>query len=404
MGDVRVTKEIHLWKVSGLNSHEDVIKQLAFSKQIKISDCTLRDGEQQAGIVFTKQDKIDIAKSLDLLGIHEIESGMPAVSTEDRDATEEIARLGLNARITALSRATKSDIDVVADTGVWGISISFPIGDLQRKYKFKHTDEEYVHTCLAMTEYAKNKGLHVILSPYDTTRARLEFLDTLLQALEKEKTVDRIRLVDTVGAAHPRSIQYLVNRMKLIYEDLPIEVHCHDDFGMATANTLAALEAGAEVASVTMNGIGERSGNCALEEVVVALKVLYGIDIGIQLERLKEVSGLVESLSGIPLQRHKPVVGENSFQHESGMIVAGLLQNSFVAEPYVPELVGQRRKIIVGKKSGAQSLKYKLLSLGFDPTDEQVLRCLVKVKSSALASRRALTDTEVINIYKDCRR
>lgn len=395
-----MAEETPLWKVSELNTHQLVVNEFSFSEEIRISDCTLRDGEQQAGVVFTKEDKIEIAKSLDKIGIHEIESGMPAVSQEDREAIEVLASLGLNAKITALARATKSDIDLVADIGAWGVSISFPIGDLQRKYKMKLSDDEYIRTCLELTEYAKRKGLHVILSPYDNTRVRMGFLETLLTALEKEKTVDRIRLVDTVGAAHPRSIQFLVNRMKQINPRLPIEVHCHDDFGLATANTLAALEAGAEVASVTVNGIGERSGNCPLEEVVVALKILYGKELGIEIEKLKEVSQLVESISAIPLQPHKPIVGQNSFKHESGMVVAGLLQNNFVAEPYLPELVGQSREIIVGKKSGVQSLKYKLSSLGFSPNDEQLKQCLSQVKQTAIAHKRSLTDCEVKEIYE----
>ncbi|WP_209121247.1 hypothetical protein [Alkalihalobacillus sp. BA299] len=390
-----------LWNVSKINFIDEIAKQFSFSNNIIISDCTLRDGEQQAGVVFTKQDKIEIAKMLDELGVHEIESGMPAVSMEDREAIETISSLGLKAKLTALSRAKKEDIDIVAETGVWGISISLPIGDLQREHKLKMTKEEYIKTCLTMTEYAKKKGLFVILSPYDTTRVEQSFLEEFLNRITDEQTVDRIRLVDTVGSAHPLTIKYIVKKMKGIIGELPIEVHTHNDFGLATANTLAALEAGAEIASVTLNGIGERSGNCSLEEVVVALKVLYGIDIGIQLDKLKEVSKRLELISNIQLQPHKAVVGENSFQHESGMIVAGLLKNSFTAEPYVPELVGQKRNIVIGKKTGFQSLAKKLEEMNVNIPVEQIENLLPELKSLAISKKRALTDHEIRIFFQD---
>lgn len=388
------------WHVSPINFLPDVVDQTSFSTDLAISDCTLRDGEQQAGVVFTKKDKIVIAKALDKLGVHEIESGMPAVSKEDREAVEAIAGLGLKAKISVLARAIKSDVDVAADCGAWAVSISLPIGDLQRKYKLHVSEDAYLAKCLEIAAYAKSKGLYVTLSPYDTTRVELGFLERVLKAVKEANTVDRVRLVDTVGAAHPLAMRHMVRFMKSIIGDMPIEVHCHDDFGMAVANTLAAMEAGAEVASVTINGIGERSGNCPLEEVVTALRILYGIDIGVRLEHLKEVSETVQAVSGIRLQPHKAVVGGNSFVHESGMVVAGLLQHPFTAEPYSPEIVGQKRTILVGKKSGAQSLKWKLEQLGYEPTDGQIEACLEQVKEQALKEKRALSDEEVAVIFE----
>ncbi len=387
------------WHVSPVNFLPDVVAQTSFSPNLAISDCTLRDGEQQAGVVFTKDDKLEVAKALDRLGVHEIESGMPAVSKEDREAVEAIAALGLNAKISVLARAIKDDVDVAADCGAWAVSISLPIGDLQRKYKLHVSEEAYLGKCLEIAAYAKSKGLYVTLSPYDTTRVQLDFLEQVLNAVKAANTVDRVRLVDTVGAAHPLAMRYLVRFMKSVIGDLPIEVHCHDDFGMAVANTLAALEAGAEVASVTVNGIGERSGNCPLEEVVTALRILYDVDAGIRLERLKEVSETVQAVSGIRLQPHKAVVGRNSFVHESGMVVAGLLKHPFTAEPYAPEIVGQKRTILIGKKSGAQSVKWKLEQLGHSPTEGQIEECLEQVKRQSLREKRALTDEELSAIY-----
>lgn len=389
------------WQISPFNFSQEVQKDISISSDVIISDCTLRDGEQQAGLVFTMEDKIQIAQELDRIGVHEIESGMPAVSEEDKHAIEKICSLNLNSKITALARARKEDIDITADSGVWGVSISLPIGDIQRKYKLKMTDEEYLTTCLKLIEYAKSKGLHVILSPYDTTRVRIDFLERLLKKLKSEQTLDRIRLVDTVGSVHPVTMRYLVNKMKSFNDQLPIEVHCHDDFGLATANTLAALEAGAQIASVTVNGIGERSGNCALEEVVTSLKILYGIDIGIDLSKLKETSKKIEAISKIKLQPHKAIVGENSFTHESGMIVAGIMNNNFTGEPYLPELVGQKREFIIGKKSGVKSLKMKLEELEFPIIEKKLEQYLTKIKEFAVSNKRALTENEIIEICEN---
>jgi len=387
--------------VSEYNQIDDVKKYIKISPKLSIVDCTLRDGEQQAGIVFTKEDKVNIAKKLDELGIPEIEVGMPAVSEEDQKATKEIVNANLNARIIALSRPIKEDIDLLSDCGVWGATISLPIGDLQRKYKLNWTDEKYIDTTLKITKYAKEKGLYVNLSPYDTTRTNFEFMKKVFTLVAKEGTVDRIRLVDTVGAAMPLAIKYLVREMKKIVKNIPIEIHCHDDFGLATACTLAGAEEGAEFLSTTINGIGERSGNAATEEVLVALKILYGIDIGVKLEKLVEVSRLVENLSGIKLHQHKSIVGKNSFAHESGMVVAGVLKMPFVGEAYNPEIVGQKRKILIGKKSGTQSINAKLKELNINIDSREILKNILNdVKTYAILKKRALTNNELITITK----
>ena len=372
----------------------------SFRKPVIISDCTLRDGEQQAGLVFTTADKLAIAKALDKLGVDEIESGMPAVSDEDLQAVKQIVNADLNAKITALSRATKEDIDIAYESGVWGVSISLPVGDLQRKHKLKWTEEKYIDTCLSITEYARKKGMHVILSPYDTFRVNLDFFEELLRRLEKEGTVDRIRLVDTVGAAHPESVRYLVNRINQSF-NFEIEAHCHDDFGLATANTVAALGAGADVASVTMNGIGERSGNTALEEVVAALEILYDAETNIDLQKLRETSKQIEKISGVRLQSHKPVVGDNSYRHESGMVVAGLLEEPFTAEAIRPGVVGQSREIVIGKGSGEKAIVHKLQQLGLDINGVNISTLLNMIKEYSIQKKRALMDEEIKTLYQN---
>ena len=386
---MHIKSDKKLWETSPFS--DEAHKGSQFPPQVKIADCTLRDGEQQAGIVFTKQDKVDIAHALDRLGVYEIEAGTPASSDEDRQAIEQIASAGLKAKVSALARGRKDDIDLVASTGAWAARLSMPISQIQRVTKLKLGDEEYLKRALEMTSYAKERGLAVIFSPYDTTRSELPLLRRLLEQLERSKTADRVRLVDTTGCATPQITAFLVREMRKA-SDLPIEVHCHDDFGLAVANTVAGVQQGAEYISVTVNGIGERSGNASLEETALALRVLYGVDCGIDTTKLVEVSRLVEERSGITLQAHKAVVGRGAFAHESGMVVAGLLKEPFTAESYVPELVGQKREVILGKKSGVASVEAKLQHMGISVPAEQMPKILTSIKEEAVRTKRPVGD------------
>jgi isopropylmalate/homocitrate/citramalate synthase len=360
-----------------------------FPKEVRIADCTLRDGEQQAGIVFTRQDKVDIARALDRLGVYEIEAGTPASSDEDRQAIEEIAGSGLKAKISALARGRRDDIDLVAKTGAWAARLSMPISTIQRVNKLKLGDEEYLKLAQEMTGYAKERGLDVIFSPYDTTRSELPLLRRLLEQFNRSKAVDRVRIVDTTGCATPQIVAFLTREMRKM-TDMPIEIHCHNDFGLAVANTVAGVQQGAEYVSVTVNGIGERSGNASLEEVALALKVLYGVDCGVDTSAFVDVSRLVEERSGIALQAHKAIVGRGAFAHESGMVVAGLLKEPFTAESYVPELVGQRREVILGKKSGVASVEAKLKQMGLAVPAEALPVILGKIKEEAVKTKRPI--------------
>ncbi|MCL4765017.1 MAG: homocitrate synthase [Hyphomicrobiaceae bacterium] len=364
----------------------------SFAPEIRIADCTLRDGEQQAGIVLTKDAKLEIARELSALGVYEIEAGTPASSSEDREAVEMIVAAGLRSRVSALARARRDDIADIAACGCWGVRLSLPISKIQRAQKAGlEDDEKYLKTALDMSAYAKERGLVCIFSPFDTTRCDIDFLRRVLGALAKQETVDRVRLVDTTGCATPHVVRFLVAEMKKV-ADIPIEIHCHNDFGLAVANTIAGAEAGAEYLSVTVNGIGERAGNAALEETAVALRVLYDTDLGLDLSRLYHLARLVEGHSGVTLQRHKAVVGDGAFAHESGMVVAALLKDPFTAEAYVPELVGQKRRIILGKKTGAASVKAKLEEIGLGAMPDEVNRLVELVKSEAIRTRRPIDD------------
>ena len=376
--------------------------ELHIAGDLKLADCTLRDGEQQAGIVYTKEDKIAIARQLDKLGVHEIEVGTPASSDEDKEAARAIARLGMcKARTTALARAMTQDIDLLCELGIWGTNISYPIGNLQRRYKLKVDDETYIRRGLEITEYAKKKGLHVNFSPYDTTRCDIDFLIKVLTILHDSGNIDRVRLVDTVGSATPQAITYLVKKMKGALKEIPIEIHAHNDFGLAVANTAAAVAAGVDVVSSTINGVGERSGNAPTEELVMMLQMLYGVDLGINSTLLKETSELVSRLSGIELAPNKAVIGRNCFAHESGLAVAGMRSTPFTSEAYLPELVGQLSRVVLGKKSGRASVEIMLDKYDFkNYRPDDVKEILAEIKGMAIAHKRCVSDKEFVEICK----
>ncbi len=388
------------WYVSWLNYLPQVDRRIA--KGVTVTDCTLRDGEQQAGIVFSKDEKLMIARKLDEIGIHQIEAGMPVVSREDYEAAKAIAKERLRADIYVLARAIKSDIDMVLECDVPGVQISLPSGELQIKYKLKWSEEKVISTALDIVDYAKEHGLWVNLSPYDTTRADPVFLQRYIETVTKETKVDRIRIVDTVGSARPAAIAYLTGMMKKWAGKVPLEIHCHNDFGLAVANSLAALEAGASAVSTTTNGIGERVGNAPTEEVVLALLMLYGVDTGMNYSKLKELSELVERLSGVKLQAHKPVVGEGAFKHESGITVDGILDIPWAGEAYAPEFVGQTRRIVLGKKSGNRSIEYGLEKLGIKASNEQVRQILEAVKTESTKTKGLISESRFKQIANEC--
>ena len=384
------------WYVSRYNSLiEESIPQDAF-----ICDCTLREGEQQAGVILSRKEKIRLAHVLDEIGIPQLEVGMPAVSVEEEGNIKAIVKERLKAKIIAVCRSVKEDIDKAEKAGVWGVSCSLPIGELQIKEKLKWPEEKIIEVATQITSYAHQKGFHVTLSPYDTTRADPSFLETFLKTVNQEGWVDRIRIVDTVGGATPQAIGYLVQKM-IELTGKPIEVHCHNDFGLATANTLAALSAGAQVASTSLNGMGERAGCAATEEVALALYILYGKDMGLVLNRFYEASILLQEFSGVKLQRHKAVVGDGAFAQEAGLAVTGWKENPFTAEPYLPELVGQRTTLLLGKKSGKDSIKIKLGEMGLSASELQVSEILQEVKQRAQKGKGPIDDKDFGMIVRD---
>ncbi len=379
------------WHVSLYNFTPEVREQMNLPKKILISDCTLREGEQHPGIVFGKEDKLRLAHALDEIGIPEIEVGTPAVSPEERESIKAIVKAGLKTQVRVVCRAMQSDIDMAIDCGVSLISLSLPVGNIQLDYKLKWPEEKVVEKAREIIDYAHHQGLRIVISPMDAPRTNPDFLERYLRTIAATGYVERVRLVDTVGSATPLAIKYLVRKMADITH-LPIEVHCHNDFGLGTANCLAGIEAGAAVASTSLNGMAERTGLAATEEVTLALHILYGIDSGLKYENFYQASLLLQELSNLRVQKHKPVVGENAFAQESGLVVTGWIANPFTAVPYLPEVVGQRAKLVLGKGSGKDSIRWKLKQLGISATDEQVVIMMARVKEVAERTKSAVSD------------
>ncbi len=392
--------ESEQWHISHLNFQPEVRAALQYPDQVIVSDCTLREGEQQPGIVLTPEEKLRLARMLDEAAIPMLEVGMPAISQEEKENIKAIAHAGLKAKTIALCRAVKSDIDLAKECGVWGISCSIPVGYLQMKHKMKWPEQKFMDTVSEVTKYAHENGFYVVLSPVDGTRADLGFLERFFGFVLKHGHLDRVRVVDTVGSCLPQAIQFMVRWMTKT-TGLPIEVHCPDDFGMATANTMAGIAAGARVASTVVNGMGERAGGAPTEEVALGLKVLYGLETGVKLEKLYSLSRELQKMARIQLPPNKAVVGENAFAHEAGLAVAGWKENPLSSEPYLPEVVGQAHKLILGKKSGNASIAVKLKWLGRQASEEQISQLLLKVKLWAEKTKAPVSDEDFQKMVKE---
>lgn len=344
---------------------------------IEICDVTLRDGEQTPGVAFTKEEKIDIARMLDEIGIEIIEAGFPATSQGEKESVKAIASLGLNAKICCLSRAVKSDIDAVIDCGADMVGLFVGTSDLHLKYKHKKTQDEIIDCAVEALEYAKKHGLIVRFSPEDGSRTGLDFLKRFYRAGE-EAGADYVGAIDTVGIMTPATMRFMVSEIRKTVK-LPVAVHCHDDLGMAVANTLAAAEAGARQLHTTTNGIGERAGNAALEEVLMNLRIQYGVD-KYDTTKITELSKMVQKYSGICTAKNKAVVGDHAFAHESGIHIAALLENDRTYEVFSPEMVGGKREFILGKHSGGKALCYMARQMGYTLSEAETTQVLCEIK------------------------
>lgn len=318
-------------------------------------DTTLRDGEQAPGVAFTVEDKVEIAKALSAIGIREIEAGTPVMGGDEAEAVKAILDLKLSARIFTWNRALEKDIEASLSCGAKNLYISCSVSDIQIQNKLKKTRSWVKERFAKLLPRLKREGCYVACGLEDVSRADVSFVLEVCRQLEKLQA-DRIRICDTVGILTPFKAFELIAYLKR-HAKIPLEIHTHNDFGMATANAIAGIKAGAEYASVTVNGMGERAGNAALEEVVMALEKLEGIKTGINTRRLKELSLLVSRLSGRPVHPGKSIVGDMVFTHESGIHVDGVVKEPANYEPFPPEEAGNRREFHIGKHTGPSTVK-----------------------------------------------
>ncbi len=386
------------WFVSPLNYAPEIREKFELPPRLVLHDATLRDGEQTPGVVLRREQKVQIAKLLDEIGVDRIEAGMPAVSDEDYGAISDIAASEHRAKIFAFARAMPADIDLCVKSGAKGVVIEAPSGYLRLKYQYKWTEADAIKRSLDAVAYAKSQGLEVVYFPFDGARASMPFYDELVSRVWHEAHPDSICVVDTVGCTLPQALAGFVRRVRAITNG-PVEVHTHNDLGMAVAGSLAAVEAGAGVVHVSVNGLGERTGNAPLEEVAVAARILLGLENNLDLTRMKELSLLVEELSLVRLPKNKPIVGEFAFGREVGLGIEMVFQQPRTVFPYLPETVGMKPTIVLGKKSGVRSIAMKLQDWGLEATEDEMRVMLADVKQLAISERRPVSDDELRVIY-----
>ncbi len=387
------------WFSSAWNYDNDVVKEFNFSKNLKIHDVTLRDGEQQTGIAYNFEDKLRIAEALAEAGIHRIEAGLPAVSADDKKAIAEIVKRDFGPEIYSFCRCMKQDVDASVDCGVKGLIMEVPASTHLIEYGYKWPLQKAIDTSVEATAYAHEQGLEVVFFPIDFSRSELSWVLDLINKVANEGHMDALALVDTFGVISPHAMKYFVRAVKDKFPNTRLEAHFHQDFSLGVANTLLSLAEGVEVVHSTVLGIGERSGNAPTEDIVMALLTMYGIDLGIKTEKLYPLAKLVEDLSRVKVPTNKSIVGDMLYQVESG-IIANWFKNcgdKYLTElfPMRPELVGQpKADVVMGKGSGIDSVNIWLEKVGIKATEEEALSILAEVKATGTKNKKLLTIEE----------
>ena len=375
------------------------VKDLKNGRQIYVVDTTLRDGEQTAGVVFANEEKLAIATMLSDLGVDQLEVGIPTMGGDEKDAIKSIVKRNLKSSIMAWNRAVISDIQESIDCGVDAVAISISVSDIHIKNKLKTSREWVLENMVKSVEYAKKNGLYVSVNGEDASRADREFLIKFMKAA-KEVGADRFRYCDTVGVMGPFQIE---EEIKCLHDNakLEIEMHTHNDFGMATANAIAGIVGGASHVGVTVNGLGERAGNAALEEVLMALMFVYNYGGSVDTKMFREVSEYVSRASGRVLPAWKAIVGDNMFAHESGIHADGAIKNPKNYEAFDPGIVGLERQIVIGKHSGKAGIINKFKEYGIELDNVSAQDILEMVRSTSVRLKRSLFDKELVQIYKE---
>jgi isopropylmalate/homocitrate/citramalate synthase len=379
--------------------------QLNFPKKIEVHDITLRDGEQQTGIAFDYNDKMRIAEGLAEAGVQRIEAGMPVVSPEDARLIKDLVKRDLGPKIYSFARCMVDDVKRAVDSGVNGVVMEVPSSNHIIEYAYKWPLEKAIELSIESTAYAHEQGLEVVFFPIDFTRAEINWVLDLITRVANEGHMDALALVDTMGVTSPHAMQYFVRSVKKRI-DSRLEAHFHMDFGMGVANTVMALAEGVEVIHSTVLGLGERAGNVPMEETVMALLTMYGVDTGIKYDKLKKLADLVQEISGHPVPGNRPVVGDNLFNVESGIIATWFkncgIEHQTELFPYRPEVVGREPgKIVMGKGSGIDSVKDWLENNQIKADDDQAMDVLMAVKMWGLEHKRLMSNDEFRKLAED---
>jgi 2-isopropylmalate synthase len=385
---------------------EDLVRNYIVEKELvripqklMFWDETLRDGEQTPGVFFTSEEKVRIARLLDEIGVGMMDVGIPVVSKKEFESVKAVAKEGLKARIMGAARTVRKDIDACIDSDVGDISIFVACSDLHLKYKLKMTKEEVLEKSVDCVQYAKDHGLVVSFVTEDTVRADIDYVEKLYNATIDAGAVIAV-LCDTVGVMVPQGMKWFISEIKKRFKPVQLSIHCHNDFGLGVANTLAAVEEGVEIPHTTVNGIGERAGNASFEETAMALESLYKYDTGLKIQKIFELSNIVEELTGMPRAANRPIIGYNAFSHESGIHTHGVLMHQLTYEPMMPETVGRTRRFIFGKHTGSAAVIDRLKNKGIEASPEKVLAVVERIKSAA-ERRTKEDDVQFIKEFRE---
>ena len=388
--------------VSKYNFDEEFTRELNIAPKVEIHDATLRDGEQTPGVFMSTDQKVEIAAMLDELGVERIEAGMPAVSSADFNAIKQITSSGTRAKVYSFARGMHEDIEAAKECGATGVVIEIPTSEVKLKYQFPKWDTEtLIQKSVDSCAYAKKLGLETIYFGFDTCRADMATLDRLYSTLVAEARPDAIGVVDTVGCCLPSAVHMFIRRLKKY--GVPLQIHTHNDFGMATASSFAAMEAGANVIHTCMNGLGERTGNAATEQIMMGMKLMYGLDNDYRLEQIKESCERVAAMCKRPLAYNAPFVGANTFARESGIGIDLVKHNPVVMFSIDPAIVGNDSLVVLGKGSGKMSVPAKCEELGIPYTlnDEQTHEVVGKIKALAIEKQSTVTNEEFVKILSE---
>jgi isopropylmalate/homocitrate/citramalate synthase len=389
-----------IW-VSELNARPEIRSRFKVAGPVRFYDTTLRDGEQTVGVVLDPKQKLEIARKLDELGVSRIEAGFPRVSPEDAEAIRLILGAKLKAEIWGFARAVQADVDELIRLGVRASVIETPTSNIKlRAYGFSH--EQARQRAEGAIRHATQNDMRVAFFAVDATRSDLQFLRSIYEAALQAGATELV-VVDTIGACGPEAVEFLVGQARSwVGRDVPLHFHGHNDFGLGTASAIAAVRAGASWIQGTINGMGERAGNADIGEIALALQCIYGVPVELNLSKIREVSGLVQRMAGYKVEPWKPLVGENLFMRESGA-VASQFHIPQAIEPFAAELVGAQRQIVLGKKSGLDSIELKCRELGVDVPESQRSALLDAVKRKGTEKRGLVTDPEFLELIRSLR-